>query len=596
MANIKNNFIVNMAANSFYRYVDKVADGVKRSEKLRQELVRVAQAGFNMAKSFGAARAPATQTENKFVEISNATENLIERLGGLENKLKTALTDRETDRAMQNLQHGMERVGLVWTEQAQSIGQADLLAQNSLQQLAEQGFIKASDAAEQLAQSESWAEQEAEKQQHSSNLLAKALFGVAGGAAKAAKGLLGIGKASNPLDGVVNRMTRMVVTLFSVRRILRYVTDAMARAPDRIASSFDTLKTNIQDTFARVVVSGLAGAQQGVDRLNAALDSPAGQRFFRGLEQAAQLAGAAVGWLMEKAGGVIEWLGGHSEQVFTTAAIAAAFFAAQLLAVNASALLAAAPIIGIIGLAAALVVGLNAAGVTSEQIFEKIGQGAGFLYAFVYNLAADAHNLWASFAEFFANVFNDTLSAVAHLFIDVFDTILGVVETVAGAIDTLLHSNLSGAISGFRSQVQAWADDKFGAKAITIDRKEKISYQDTMDEWGQKAAEIPSRFSGISLAGMAAQEINPTLNGIKGDTSALRKAVDMTEEDLKSFVDLAERRYVNNVNLTTVRPQIVVNGQNTGNTEADGYALAGIIQQILAKETASGSFVATGMP
>ena len=58
--------------------------------------------------------------------------------------------------------------------------------------------------------------------------------------------------------------------------------------------------------------------------------------------------------------------------------------------------------------------------------------------------------------NFFANVWNDPLGATVRLFAEVFDSILGMVETVAGAIDALLGSDLSGAVAGFRDKVSGW--------------------------------------------------------------------------------------------------------------------------------------------
>ena len=63
----------------------------------------------------------------------------------------------------------------------------------------------------------------------------------------------------------------------------------------------------------------------------------------------------------------------------------------------------------------------------------------------------------------------------------------------------------------------------------------------------------------------------------------------MSEEDIKSLVDVAERRYVNNINLTTQSPVITVQGQNTGNTAEDRQNLANTLRDILLEQTASGS-------
>ena len=41
-------------------------------------------------------------------------------------------------------------------------------------------------------------------------------------------------------------------------------------------------------------------------------------------------------------------------------------------------------------------------------------------------------------------------------FFDVFDTILGIVETTAGAIDALLGTDMASVVSGFRGKMSGW--------------------------------------------------------------------------------------------------------------------------------------------
>lgn len=75
--------------------------------------------------------------------------------------------------------------------------------------------------------------------------------------------------------------------------------------------------------------------------------------------------------------------------------------------------------------------------------------------------------------------------------------------------------------------------------------------------------------------------------------SSIEKSVNMADEDLKNLVDMAERRYVNNINLQANTPVITVNGANTGRTQADRQALADAIEQILLEQLASNSYRST---
>lgn len=88
-------------------------------------------------------------------------------------------------------------------------------------------------------------------------------------------------------------------------------------------------------------------------------------------------------------------------------------------------------------------------------------------------------------------------------------------------------------------------------------------------------------------------EIAGTLGDISGSVKGIEKSVAMSDEDIKALVDVAERRYVNQVNLTSQTPVITVNGQNTGNTAQDRRALADAIEMVLREEWASGSVRST---
>lgn len=88
--------------------------------------------------------------------------------------------------------------------------------------------------------------------------------------------------------------------------------------------------------------------------------------------------------------------------------------------------------------------------------------------------------------------------------------------------------------------------------------------------------------------------IGDSVGGSLGsDVGAIKKEVAMSEEDLKSLVDMAERKYVNEISLNAQTPVITVNGQNTGNTKEDRKALANAIRDILVEQASSASFKST---
>lgn len=91
-------------------------------------------------------------------------------------------------------------------------------------------------------------------------------------------------------------------------------------------------------------------------------------------------------------------------------------------------------------------------------------------------------------------------------------------------------------------------------------------------------------------------ELAGTLGDIGKDVKGIKKSVDLSNEDLKSLVDVATRRYVNNINLTSQTPVITINGQNTGRTKEDREALADALKLVLAEQWAAGATNAIAMP
>ena len=122
---------------------------------------------------------------------------------------------------------------------------------------------------------------------------------------------------------------------------------------------------------------------------------------------------------------------------------------APVLAQAAAWALANAPLIMMIALVALLISAAMDAGVTIEDVVGFVGGLLGGLYAFGYNLIADIWNFIATFAEFFANVFVDPIGSIERLFLGLADSVLGVLETIANAIDAVFGSSLSDAVGNW---------------------------------------------------------------------------------------------------------------------------------------------------
>lgn len=123
-------------------------------------------------------------------------------------------------------------------------------------------------------------------------------------------------------------------------------------------------------------------------------------------------------------------------------------------------------------------------------------------------------------------------------------------------------------------------------------RQQEIQ-QKRMEQMAGSGGGNESPYANPYSPGNDVSDINDKLSKIAGSTGSIEKSVDMSQEDLKSLVDVAERRYVNQINLNAPTPVIQITGQNTGNTQADRMNLANTIRDILIEQVAAGSTVNT---
>lgn len=221
-------------------------------------------------------------------------------------------------------------------------------------------------------------------------------------------------------------------------------------------------------------------------------------------------------------------------------------------------------------------------------------------------------NFIGMFANFFGNVFNDPVGAVARLFFDLVDMVLSLLESLASSIDTIFGSNLAGAVSGWRDALSGWVDEKFGeemevfqkvdASSLHVDRFEYKEAWDTGYSFGEKIDESIAEFDPMSLfdydipspedytasedymppedytipenygPGGVPEGIGSGVDEIAGNTGAMAESMDVAGEELKYLRDLAEQEAVNR--FTTAEINIE---QTNYNTVKNGMDLDGVV-------------------
>ena len=221
--------------------------------------------------------------------------------------------------------------------------------------------------------------------------------------------------------------------------------------------------------------------------------------------------------------------------------------------------------------------------------------GAQMLNTFV----VPVQRAFAAFANFVGNLFNDPVTAVKVLFYDAMLTILGFVRSVAGGIESLINAipgvtvNITGGIDSLYSTLSENREAAIAAGSYKefVKPMEYIDLTDAYSAGYNFGSNLFSGFGGEMAGGYSGVPTYDQVSGLSDSLKGIEKSISMSEEDLKSLVDVAERRYVNNINLTAQTPVINISGQNTGRTAEDRQRLADTIRDILVEQVAAGSSV-----
>ena len=138
-----------------------------------------------------------------------------------------------------------------------------------------------------------------------------------------------------------------------------------------------------------------------------------------------------------------------------------------------------------------------------------------------------------------------------------------------------------------RKNSMGWTDYMKPIENFDLGKSYKAGYN-----WGANLGK--SGLMGTSTGQLEipqAADVKDLLGNIDKNTGKIAKTVDLSDEQIKMLVDVAERKYVNNVNLTSQAPMITVQGQNTGSTEKDARNLADTLRDVLVDLMNAGSTV-----
>lgn len=207
---------------------------------------------------------------------------------------------------------------------------------------------------------------------------------------------------------------------------------------------------------------------------------------------------------------------------------------------------------------------------------------------FVIGLGVELYNLIATFANFFANVFNDPVGAIINLFAGMFDFILGIVQSAASLIDTVLGTDMSSAVAGFRNTVATKVEEIVGDQVEVMEKLDASDYQIQRIEYGDAWAAGNDLGKGIEDAvsglfnfdlgtgedygtGFTMDDIANNAALTAENTGATADALTASNEELAYLRDIAEREAINR--FTTAEVRIDMTGMTNrieGSADLDG--------------------------
>lgn len=213
-------------------------------------------------------------------------------------------------------------------------------------------------------------------------------------------------------------------------------------------------------------------------------------------------------------------------------------------------------------------------------------------------------NRFAAFANFFANVFSDPIGAIIHAFGDMADGVLGILETIASAIDKLFGSHLADSVSKWRGSLDAKVEaaakkhgngkyeEKVAKANLTSESLglERWAYTDAYNtgyKWGEAGGNwITDKLSGLGnmLTGGGLPDpnadqyavngnYNPNEDEILGKLSGIEENTDemeLSKDDLDYLRRLADMEWKKEFTTASIKVDMTNNNNVQSERDLDG--------------------------
>lgn len=426
------------------------------------------------------------------------------------------------------------------------------------------------------------------------------------------------------------------------------VKNAMLAATDEINEEFENMPRTWAQVWDRVQNDALKAFQPVLDKISDLANSEDMTEALDALQGAMQAAAQAAEWLIDTLVWIKTISEPYADQIGTIALAMLAFKTATMLASIAqgalNAAMKASPITWIILLIVALIATIVLLWDNCEW-FRNMWIGAvedmsGSMVWLYNNAIVPLYNGWLNaqknmipgivdFAKNVTNIYYDMSTGITKSVSNALKGLSGLANAYNSFAENLglPKIDISGAISAvdaatsFAESQRSTILNGLDAHQSIIENAQELKpidqdkYQEALNSFKDSAGAF--RFSdtfksifsdvesaikeGIDIGAANAlgdgtgqysptytdPEANSLLSDIAGNTASLKKDVSLAQEDVKMLVDMAQREYINNINLQTNAPQITVNATSASGQPIDGKALANKIRDILLQESSA---------
>ena len=254
-------------------------------------------------------------------------------------------------------------------------------------------------------------------------------------------------------------------------------------------------------------------------------------------------------------------------------------------------------IIAVIAAIYALVAAFNKATGSSISATGLIAGAFAVLAARVMNnTVIPLQNMFAMFANFIGNLFNDPVAAVKVLFYDMAQTVIGYILNMARAIETIINKipgvqvDITSGLDNFYSQIED-AAQKVKDESGWVEYVQKMDFIDYSDaanagyEFGQGIEDKIGGFFGGDLNGMGIDtgafgtDMSDVPGGVNDIAQNTKDSVDISDEELRYLHDLAEQDVINRFTTAEIKVDMVNNNNVSSQMDLDGivdYVATGV--------------------